>query len=54
VRRTKAEWPSKTVPYVIGTGGMAELIKPYSKEIERVEPFLTLHGIRIGYELLRA
>lgn len=54
VRRTKAEWPFKNVPYVVGTGGMAELIKPYSKEIEHVEPFLTLHGIRIGYELLRA
>lgn len=54
VRRTKAEWPNKNLPYVVGTGGMAELIKPYSKEIERVEPFLTLHGIRIGYELLRA
>ena len=54
VRRTKAEWPNKNIPYVIGTGGMAELVKPYSKEIERVEPFLTLHGIRIGYELLRA
>lgn len=54
VRRTKSEWPNKNVPYVIGTGGMAELIKPHSKEIERVEPFLTLHGIRIGYELLRS
>ena len=54
VRRTKAEWPNTNSPMVIGTGGMAELIKPYSNEIQRVEPFLTLHGIRIGYELLRA
>lgn len=54
VRRTKAEWPNKNDPLVVGTGGMAELIKPYSKEIQQVEPFLTLHGIRIGHELLRA
>lgn len=52
VRRTKAEWPNKNVPLVIGTGGMAELIKPYSKEIEKVEPFLTLQGIQIGFHLL--
>ena len=54
VRRTKAEWPNGNKPLVIGTGGMAELIEPYSQEIEQVEPFLTLQGIRMGYELLTA
>jgi type III pantothenate kinase len=52
VRRIKAEWPNKNKPKVIATGGMAELIKPHSKELEVVDGFLTLKGIRIGYELL--
>lgn len=37
---------------MIATGGLAELIKSYAKELEMVEPFLPLHGIRIGFELL--
>jgi hypothetical protein len=31
---------------------MAPAIKPYSTELELVDPFLTLKGIRIGYEIL--
>ncbi len=52
VRRIKREWPGKKPPLVIGTGGMAETIRPYSSELELVDPFLTLKGIRLGYELL--
>jgi type III pantothenate kinase len=52
VRRIKKEWPGKTVPLVLATGGMAPAIKPYSAELELVDAFLTLKGIRIGYELL--
>jgi type III pantothenate kinase len=52
VRRIKKEWPGKKPPIVIATGGMAETIKPYSTELELVDPFLTLKGIRLGYELL--
>jgi len=52
VRRIKAEWPNRNKPKVIATGGLAELIKPYTKELDLVEPFLTLQGIRIGYDLL--
>jgi pantothenate kinase type III len=37
---------------VIATGGMAETIRPHSAELELVDPFLTLKGIRLGYELL--
>jgi hypothetical protein len=29
---------------------LAELISPYSEEIEYVEPWLTLHGLRISFE----
>jgi type III pantothenate kinase len=52
VRRIKKEWPSPSVPIVIATGGMAETVRPHSTELELVDPFLTLKGIRLGYELL--
>ncbi len=32
---------------VVATGGLSELIAPFSDEIEYVEPWLTLHGLRI-------
>ncbi|MFL5503821.1 MAG: type III pantothenate kinase [Gemmatimonadaceae bacterium] len=52
VRRIKKEWPAKGVPLVIATGGMAETVRPHSAELEVVDPFLTLKGIRLGYDLL--
>lgn len=48
VRRIKAEWPGSAVPFVVATGGLAGLIAPLSKEIEKVDPFLTLVGLRIA------
>jgi type III pantothenate kinase len=39
---------------VIATGGLAELIAPHAKSIERVDPFLTLEGLRLVWELNRA
>jgi len=35
---------------VIATGGLASLIAPYTSEVEHVEPWLTLHGLRIVFE----
>jgi type III pantothenate kinase len=35
---------------VIATGGLAHLISSESRSIERVEPFLTLEGLRLLYE----
>ena len=52
VRRIKKEWPNRNVPIVIATGGMAEAIRPHSTELQLVDPFLTLKGIRLGYETL--
>ncbi len=37
-------------PNFVATGGLAHLIAPLSTTIEHVEPFLTLHGLRIVYE----
>src|SRR5919198_390622 len=44
----KAEAP------VVATGGLADLVAPHSKTIERVDPFLTLDGLRLVWELNRA
>ena len=48
VRRIKAEWPSKARPFVVATGGLAALVAPICKEIESVQPDLTLVGLRIA------
>jgi len=48
VRRIKAEWPGKTRPQTIATGGLASLVSPLCKEIEAVHPDLTLVGLRIA------
>jgi len=35
---------------VIATGGLAGLISPHTKHVQHVEPWLTLHGLRIVHE----
>ncbi len=35
---------------VIGTGGLAGLIAPHTRYVTTVEPWLTLHGLRIVHE----
>jgi len=52
IRRIKGEWPGTQAPLVVATGGLAELIAPLVPEIERVEPRLTLIGLRIAAEYL--
>jgi type III pantothenate kinase len=54
VRRIKAEWPRPDVPIVIATGGLAETFQPLCREFNRVDPFLTLRGLQLAYELLTA
>ncbi len=36
---------------VVATGGLAHLIAPVAETIEVVEPFLTLHGLRLVHQL---
>jgi type III pantothenate kinase len=47
-RRIKGELGSQAT--VVATGGLAELIAPYTETIDHVEPWLTLEGLRIIYE----
>ncbi|MGH7664741.1 MAG: type III pantothenate kinase [Gemmatimonadaceae bacterium] len=51
VRRLRAAWPGGGVPYVVATGGLAGWIRPFCRELDAVEPELTLHGLRIAYDL---
>jgi type III pantothenate kinase len=52
VRRIKKEWPTRATPKVVATGGFAELVRPLCQEIELVEPYLTLQGLRMAFEIL--
>ncbi len=52
VRRIKAAWPRPDVPLVIATGGFAESFRDLCEEFDRVEPTLTLEGLRIAFDLL--
>jgi type III pantothenate kinase len=38
---------------VVATGGLAELVAPHSRTIAEVDPFLTLEGLRLVWELNR-
>ena len=52
VRRIKAEWPNEATPLVVATGGLAPQIAELSAEIEKVEPDLTLIGLRVAAQHL--
>ncbi len=48
VRRIKEEWPTGDIPQVVATGGLADVVAPLCKEIEMVEPQLTLLGLKVA------
>ena len=50
-RRFQAELGDATV---VSTGGLGELMAPFSTSIQHHDPWLTLHGLRLIYERNRA
>ena len=51
VRRVREEW-GRPDALVVATGGYASVIGPHAATVDRVEPFLTLHGLGLaGAEL---
>ena len=52
VGRIRGELGAPDAP-VVATGGLAELIAPHSKAVSRVDPFLTLEGLRLIWERSR-
>nr|MBF0221074.1 type III pantothenate kinase [Desulfobulbaceae bacterium] len=51
VNRLKTSFTS--TPLVLATGGMAQLIAPYSDTIEQIEPLLTLEGLQLIYDRIQ-
>ncbi|NOX25904.1 MAG: type III pantothenate kinase [Deltaproteobacteria bacterium] len=49
VSHLSAEFPAPQ-PLVIATGGMAQIVAPYAPAIKKIEPQLTLEGLKLIYE----
>jgi type III pantothenate kinase len=47
VDRILAEW-APSDPLVVATGGLAEVIAPYCRRVDQVEPFLTIKGLAVA------
>jgi type III pantothenate kinase len=54
VRRIMEEWPRAERPMVIATGGLAELFAPICRSFDAVDPYLTLHGLSMAFNLVGA
>ncbi len=53
IRRIRAEWPVPGgAPHAVATGGLAPLVAPLTREIESVQPDLTLIGLRLAAQAL--
>lgn len=51
VTRIREEWGSNDL-LVVATGGLAELIGPHCRTVQRIEPYLTLYGLEFAREHL--
>jgi type III pantothenate kinase len=51
--RIRGELGAPATP-VVATGGLAELIAPHARTVDKVDPFLTLEGLRLVWELNNA
>jgi len=52
IRRIIQAWPRPTRPFVVATGGLAEIMRPLCETLDFVAPHLTLDGLRIAHEIL--
>jgi len=52
VARIKAEWPGTETPIVIATGGLAEAFRDLCRSIDLIDPYLTLVGLDLAFQLL--
>jgi len=52
IGRIKAEWPHPTVPYVVGTGGLAETFSAFCSSFDEVDPVLTLKGLELAHRII--
>jgi type III pantothenate kinase len=52
VARIRGELDAPDAP-VVATGGLADVIAPHTATVVRVDPFLTLEGLRLVWELNR-
>jgi type III pantothenate kinase len=53
VRRIRDEW-HKPQAFVVATGGLAPMLAPHCRTINRVEPFITLVGLDMAYSHVSA
>lgn len=52
IGRIKAEWPRPETPYVIATGGLADTFRAFCDSFDEVDPYLTLKGLRLAFDIL--
>ena len=48
VRRIRDEW-ERPDALVVATGGLAPMLGPQCRTVERIEPYLTLYGLELAY-----
>ncbi len=48
IGRIRGEWPTDVEPVVVATGGLADILVPFTTSVDRVTQGLTLEGIRVA------